>query len=321
MSNKLEAYLEEISHFLSGRDEREEILSEIRSHILEKATAEHGETGDAAIDKAIAAYGPARKVAEKYLDGRPIIAPAYRRYLFRYTTLLFAVHTLLTVIAVVFKEDFIFFPFLYLPRLGVIEALMYLPTACLTDLGVVTLVLYFITQSGKEIKLPWPKLAIDLDEVKPPKKGFFVSRIGTAIGFIVMLAITDFASLLFSRHHTVFFVNLDWTDPRPLFTPEAGRRLSMIVIAVFAASTLSLFVKLFTRSRWVDVTSNVVSLALFGLLLQQPFDGLFAVTVSEKFLPKIKFGVKFLLLSMAAVATFDLIKNLVIIGRRKLARF
>jgi hypothetical protein len=259
-------------------------------------------------------------VAEKYLDGRPIIAPAYRRYLFRYATLLFAVHALLTVIAVVFKEDFIFFPFLFMPRLGVIEAVMYLPTAFLTDLGVVTLVLYFITQSGKDIRLPWPKLAVDLDEVKPPKKGFFVSRIGTAVGFIVMLAITDFASLLFSRHHTVFFVNLDWTDPRPLFTPEAGRRLSMIVIAMFAASTLSLFVKLFTRSRWVDVISNVVSLALIGLVLRQPFDGLFAVEIAGRLLPKIKFGVKFLLLFIAVTVTVDLIKNLVIIGRKKLVK-
>ena len=320
MSNKLETYLEEISHFLSGREEREEILSEIRSHILEKATAEHGETGDAALDKVIAAYGRPRKVAEKYLDGRPIIAPAYRRYLFRYTTFLFAVHALLTLIAVVFKEDFIFFPFLFMPRLGIIEALMYLPTAFLTDLGIVTLVLYFITQSGKDVKLPWPKFAVDLDEVKPPNKNFFLSRIGTAVGAVIMLAITDFALYLFTKHHTIFFVNLDFANPRPLFTPGAGRRLSMIVIAMFAASTLSLFVKLFTRSRWVDAVSNVVSLALFGLLLQQPFDNLFAVTVSEKLLPKIKFGVKFLLLSMAAVATFELIKSLVIIGRRKLAR-
>ncbi|MCX6567566.1 MAG: hypothetical protein NT147_00750, partial [Candidatus Aminicenantes bacterium] len=135
MSNKLEIYLEEISHFLSGREEREEILSEIRSHILEKAATERGEPGDAAIDKAIAAYGPARKVADKYLDGRPIIAPAYKRYLFRYTTLLFAFHSFLTVVAVIFKEDFIFFPFLFMPRLGVIEALMYIPTAFLADLG------------------------------------------------------------------------------------------------------------------------------------------------------------------------------------------
>ena len=68
MSDKLEAYLEEISHFLSGRAEREEILSEIRSHIMEKAAEGPGEFTDAAIEKAIAAFGPARKVAEKYLD-------------------------------------------------------------------------------------------------------------------------------------------------------------------------------------------------------------------------------------------------------------
>jgi len=36
MPNKLDVYLEEISHYLSGRTEREEILNEIRSHILEK---------------------------------------------------------------------------------------------------------------------------------------------------------------------------------------------------------------------------------------------------------------------------------------------
>ena len=324
MSRKLEAYLDEISHFLSGREEREEILSEIRSHILEKAAAEHGETGDAAIDKAIAAYGPARKVAEKYLDGRPIIAPAYKRTLFRYTTFLFAIHSFLTVIAVVFKEDFIFFPFLFMPRLGVIEALMYLPTAFLTDLGVVTLVLYFITQSGKDVRLPWPKLAVDLDEVKPPKKGFFVSRIGTAVGFIVMLAITDFASLLFSRHHSIFFVNLDWTDPRPLFTPGAGRRLSMIVIAMLAASTMALLIKLFTRSRWVDVGSDIVSLGLIGLLLRQPFDGLFAAEIAGRLLPKIQYWAKYTLLItllfIAGTVTIDLIKNLVIIGRKKLAK-
>ncbi|MCX6569106.1 MAG: hypothetical protein NT147_08680, partial [Candidatus Aminicenantes bacterium] len=232
----------------------------------------------------------------------------------------FAFHSFLTVVAVIFKEDFIFFPFLFMPRLGVIEALMYIPTAFLADLGVVTLVLYFITQSGKDVKLPWPKFGADLDEIKPPTKGFWVSRIATAVGAVVMLAITDFALYLFAKHHTIFFVNLDWTDPRPLFTPGAGRRLSMIVIAMFATSTLALLVKLFTRSRWVDAASNVVSLALIGLALRQPFDDLFAVSVPEKILPKIKFGVKFLLLFIAVMVTVDLIKNLVIIGRKKLSK-
>ena len=319
MSEKLDAYLEEISHFLSGRAEREEILSEIRSHILERA-AEHGPASESAVADAIAAYGPARKVAERYLDGRPIIAPAYRRYLFRYTTLLFAIHAILTVVAVVFKKDFVIFPFLFMPRLGVIEALMYLPTAFLADLGLVALVLYFITQSGKDVRLPWPKFAVDLDEVKPPGKGFFAGRIPTLIGFIVMAAVTDFALYLYVRHQTIFFTNLDFTNPKPLFTPEAGRRLSLIVIALFAVSMFTLLVKLFSRSRWVDVASNAISLALIGLLLGQPFDNPFAIKVAEAFGPKFKFMVKFMFLFIALVITIDLVKNLVVIGRRRLGR-
>jgi len=320
VSKKLDAYLEEISHFLSGRAEREEILSEIRSHILEKAAAEHGQASDATVAEAIAAYGPARKVAEKYLDGRPIIAPAYKRYLFRYTAFLFAIHAFLTVVAVVFKKDFVIFPFLFMPRLGVIEALMYLPTALLADLGVVALVLYFITQSGKDVKLPWPKFAVDLDEVAAPKKGFLAGRIPTLIGLVVMVAVTDFALYLFIRFQTIFFVNLDFSNPRPLFMPEAGRRLSLIVIVLFAVSTFTLLVKIFTRSPWVDAGSNVISLVLIGLLLGQPFDSLFAVAIPERLLPKIRFGLKFLLLFIAVMITIDLIKNLVIIGRRTLTK-
>jgi len=318
MSDKLEAYLEEISHFLSGRDEREEILADIRSHILEKAAEGPGEFTDAAIEKAIAAFGPARQVAERYLDhARPIIDPAYKRYLFRYTTLLFAFHALLTVVAVVFKKDFVIFPFLFMPRLGVIEALMYLPTAFLADLGIVAVVLYFITQSGKDVKLPWPKFAVDLDEVKPPTKSFWVSRVATAVGAVVMLAITDFALYLFARHQTIFFVNLDWTDPRPLFTPGAGRRLSLIVIAGLAVSTLTLLIKLFTRSRWVDVINGVVSLGLIGLVLTQSFDGLFAVRIAESILPKIRYAAKFTLLFIALMTTIELVKNIVVISRRR----
>jgi hypothetical protein len=64
MFEKLDAYLEEISHFLSGRKEREEIRSEIRSHILEKAEQEFGAVNEEALDKVIASYGPARRVAE-----------------------------------------------------------------------------------------------------------------------------------------------------------------------------------------------------------------------------------------------------------------
>ncbi len=64
MFEKLEAYLEEIGHFLAGRQEREEILSEIRSHILEKAEQEYGQATEASLAEVLAAYDPARRVAE-----------------------------------------------------------------------------------------------------------------------------------------------------------------------------------------------------------------------------------------------------------------
>ncbi len=326
MSDKLEAYLEEISHFLSGRAEREEILSEIRSHITEKAAEGPGEFTDAAIEKAIAGFGPARKVAERYLDeSRPIIAPAYKRFLVRYTSLLFTLHAALTVLAVFLKKELVLFPLLYIPRLSLIDALIYLPAAFLTDLGAVALILYFITQSGKDIKLPWPKFGIDLDEFKPPAKSFWLSRVATAVGAVIMLAVTDFALYLFAKHQTIFFINLDWDNLRPLFMPGPGRRISLIVIAMFAVSTMALLVKLVTRSRWVEVVSNTVSLALIGLILTQPLDNLFVAEIAEKLQkhpPKVaswaKNTILITLLFIALIIAVDLVKNIVAVSRKKL---
>lgn len=314
MSEKLEVYLEEISHFLSGRAERGEILSEIRSHILEKAEQEYGGVDDASLARVIDAYGPARRVAEKYLDENPIIAPAYKRYLARYTALLFALHSLLTVFAVIFKKSFVLFPFLFMPNLGVGEALMYLPTAFLADLGLVFLILYFITQSKKEIKLPWPKFAVDLDEAKPPKKAVW-----NILGFAAMLAVTDFALYVYYKAHTLFVINFDLDAPRRLLTPDVDKRVSLIVLAMLAVGTAAAFARIFTSSRWVDVVSDAVSLALVGLLLRQPLDNVFAVSIPERLLPFIKLNLRIVLLVIAVFVAFNLVKNLIAIGRKKLA--
>jgi hypothetical protein len=67
----------------------------------------------------------------------------------------------------------------------------------------------------------------------------------------------------------------------------------------------------------VDVASNLVYIALIGLLLAQPFDNLFAVAIPEPLLPKIKFAIKLTLLPMALVSAIELIRNIVIIARRK----
>lgn len=320
MSDKLETYLEEISHFLSGRAEREEILGEIRSHILEKAAEGPGEFGDAAVARAIAAYGPARRVAERYLEDKPIIAPAYKRYLVRYTSLLFAIHLVLTVFAVAFDRSFVIFPFLFMPELGPSDALMYLPTAFLADLGLVALVLYFITRSGKDVRLPWPRFGVDLDEVEPPAKvPFWVGRAFTAAGAIAMLAVTDFALYVFARRGTVFFTNPRWKDAPSLFLPGPGRTISLVVIALLAVSALALLAKLLTRSRWVDIVSNALSLALIGVLLARPFDGLFAVPLSERLTVWLKYTLRFSLLFVALMMAIELVKHIVAVSRKRLA--
>jgi hypothetical protein len=313
MFKRLETYLEEISHFLSGREEREEILSEIRSHILEKAEQEFGQVTESSLDKVIEAYGPARRVAEKYLDGHEIIAPAYRRYLFRYTALLFAIHCLVSVAAVVFKESFVFFPVLYVPSMRPFEILFYLPTAFLFDLGVVTLVLYLITQSKKEVRLPWPKISIDLDEVRPPG-----ATAGRIFGLIAMSLVTGFALYFYFRHGTIFFFDFDST--RPLLTPEAGPWFSLLLIGLFTLSTIALAVQLVWASPWVDAIENALALVLVGLAFRQPFDAAIAVPLPEAVLRTTKYGVTVSLLVLSVFIAVDLVKALVRIGRKRLAK-
>jgi len=315
MFEKLEAYIEEISHFLSGRQEREEILSEIRSHILEKAEQEYGQASEVSLGEVIAAYGPARRVAEKYLDGRPVIAPVYHRYLFRYTALLFLFHFVLTVVAVVFKKSFLMFPILYVPSMGPFEALFYLPTAFLFDLGAVTLILYLITQSKKDVKLPWPKFSIDIDEVKPSGR-----TIGRIIGLIAMMALTTVAIYFYVRYRTIFFVNFNLPQRRPIFTPGAGQWFSLILIGLWAISTISLAIKLVASSPWVDAVEKALSLVLIGLAFRQPFETAFAVPLSESLVRTFKLGLTITLLVICVFVASDLIKALIRIGRKRLAK-
>jgi len=312
---KLEAYLEEISHFLSGREEREEILSEIRSHILEKAQQEFGETTEATLAKVIAAYGPARRVAEKYLDGSPIIAPAFKRFLFRYTALLFAFHFVFTVAAVVFKKSFLMFPIVYIPSMGPFEALCYLPMAFLFDLGVVTLILYLITQSKKEVKLPWPRFSVDLDEVKTSGR-----TIGRIIGLAAMTALTGAALYLYIRYQTIFLIKLHSAEFRPIFTPEAGQWFSLILIGLWALSAISLAIKLVTASPWVDAVKEGLSLVLLGLIFRQPLDTALAVQLPAGLVRLIKINLTITVFIICIFVAVDLIKALVRIGRRQLAK-
>ena len=92
MYKNLDNYLQEIDHYLAVDKGGEEILSEIRSHIIEKTEHEFGEVNDQTLDKTISGYGSPRSIAEKYLEDFQIISPSFKKHLFRYTWLVFACH-------------------------------------------------------------------------------------------------------------------------------------------------------------------------------------------------------------------------------------
>lgn len=316
MDDKLDAYLEEIGHYLAVAEGREEILNEIRSHILEKAERESGGVSAASLGKVIAAYGPARRVAEKYLDGQEIIAPAYKRYLFRYTGLLFAAHVLLTVIGVVLSQDFVFFPFLFVPRLGPFEAVLYLPTALLADLGLVALILILITRSGKDIKLPWPKLAVDIDEVKPRK-----GMIPAVLGLLLLLALTAGALFIYLKFGTIFLKKLDLVDFRPLLSPEAGRFYSLALISLWGLGCVGQLVKIFRWPEGINLARNAASLVVMGVVLARPIEGaLVAGPDAARFERWLRINITVVVGIIAVILAVEVVKSLVVIGRRRLPK-
>ena len=135
-----------------------------------------------------------------------------------------------------------------------------------------------------------------------------------------MTAMTGFAAYVFVTCHTIFVLNLDFSAPRPLFDPAVGYRVSLIVLAMIAAGALAAIIRIFTASRWVDLASNAVSLALIGLLLRQPFDAPFAVASLTRLAGPIRTAAKFSLLFIALMVAIEMIKDLVVIGREWMAK-
>ena len=213
MYKNLESYLDEISHYLAVKDGVEEILAEIKSHILEKTEAEYRTITEDTVGKTISAYGKPQQVALKYLEGIEIISPIFRKHLFLYTGTLFAGHFGLTLIAFLFHFSMVGFPFFYIPEMNIWQFIIYVPMAFIYDLGLVVIFLYLMTQKKREIRMPWPRLFGErafVTEMKKPKIVFMVLLIFTFVFFLFM----------FFKFGTIFFASMKMTWCRDL-NPES----------------------------------------------------------------------------------------------------
>ena len=271
----LDEYIEDIGHYLIVNRGRQDILEEIRSHIQERMEQEHGDPEDQTLRRLIKEYGSPREVADRYNEENQIIAPSFKRYLIRYTLFLFAIHTLLTIAAVLTRSSWVFVPFFVIPRMGPLTALIYIPMSFVYDAGLVGIILYLITQKGdKNLRLPWLNMRWDRLAGRPIPK----ARSGAVVLLTVALILAVFG---FIKQNTLFVYSLDFKEPVSFLNPEASRLFSLVVICLIAFELLTQLLRFVSESPWLDIINNAVWLGSAWWLVNFPDRDLFVRDVSQ----------------------------------------
>jgi hypothetical protein len=307
MHEKLETYLDEIRQYLASNKEKQEILKEIKSHILEKAEREYGELSESSLSKVIDVYGSPRIVAEKYMDGQQIIASTFKGHLLRYTMILFAFHFGLTVISLIFKTSMLVFPFFYIPKIDSLQALFYLPMTFVFDLGLVGIILYFVTQSGKDIRLPWPKLKLNWKKMAEgrPVKSKIIPLFLMLLGYAALVWI-------YWGFGTLFLKTIDFQNTQPLLTPVASKWYSLALLALLGIGIVAYAIKFFTTSEWVNLLRSASQLVILGVVINRPIDNPFLGFIYLD----LQIIANIIITIIAALIAIDFLKSLIILGKK-----
>ncbi len=264
MSESLERYLREIDHYLAVKRNAKEILAEIRSHILEKAADGQGRISDESIERAISAYGAPREVAAQYLEGAEVIAPVFRKHLFRYTWLLFAAHCAAMAASIVFDLSIVMFPLFIIPRMPGYLWIFYVPMAFVADFGLVAFILMLVTQRRQDLKLPWPTIFLGRPRrgpgLEPPRKR-------TLAATLALLAV---AAFFLARYRTLFFYSVNGGAPVSLLEPASALFYSALFFSMLACAVIALAVRFIVNSAWVNLARDVVMLLLLWVVWNRP---------------------------------------------------
>ena len=178
------------------------------------------------------------------------------------------------------------------------------------DFGLICLILYFVTQNQKEIKLPWFEINLKW-LIKNPKKAKKPKK------HILGIMILCFGAVLFIylRFNTLFFLSVGRGKTTSLFNPITSRWLSYSVISIFSLEILHYISRLFTKSSWIKFTKDGTILIILWLIINNPIkDGLVDFPPIE-FLSTI---FTFLLLFLTIIASINCLQSLAdIINSRK----
>jgi hypothetical protein len=179
------------------------------------------------------------------------------------------------------------------------------------DLGLVGIILYFVTQSRKEINLPWPKLKVNWQKIMEGKQ-----TKSKVIPLILMLMGYTALVWIYWRSGTLFFKTIDLQDPRSLLTPLASQWYSLGLLALLGIGIAAYVVKFFTASEWVDLLRSAGQLVILGILFNRPMDDPFSefVYIDLQIIANIFIAI------IAAVLAIDFLKSLIILMKNSLMK-
>lgn len=293
MNKRLEKYLRDVGSYLVDEN-REEVLLEIRSHIMEKAGKY---PGDDEIQAVLDSMPNPRSLAAEYSQDKEIIAPDLRNFLFLYTSIIFAIHLGALIVASIAGTSVGMFPFFFAPSMdNLAELVLFLPFAFIFDFGLVSLFLFGVSQWAPNLRLPMPDLTVA--ERKRPGWG---SLFGQLIALAVFAAIwhyhDSFVAWLASHAETDVFVIL---PARDVFV------LPLVTVSVNVFFTLLRMLSGLRVLPALGSLATLVGIWLVDALVRNPT--LFDMT-GEPWDAINRYSFKGLLILIAILTTLDLAKH------------
>lgn len=266
MKTILDTYLEEIAHYLGGKRDCNEILEDIRSHITEKAEVYGKQKVEKPLEKAISEFGSPQSVATLYLDDVHIIKPSYRKFLFRYTWFLFAIHILFSIGPMFLSISSLNDAFVLLSSL-----LSKFVTIWIFDFGLIAFIFFCISQEANDVRVQWPSIAGFVMKPAPLRT--------TSIYWAGVFGVICIVSIVLVIHFgSIFHIFGTLIQPSAFEQPDFYKLLSFIAIFIFSLETITIIIQYYLKTLWVDLFNSVLYLVTGFILLNIPKSYLVADT-------------------------------------------
>jgi hypothetical protein len=167
------------------------------------------------------------------------------------------------VAAVASRTSIIAFPFFFVPKMSAFWAVPYLLMALVYDFGVVALLLYFVTQGKRDVRLPWFGLRI----ARRGESGLKRPKPAVLAALIVFFGVLLYA---FVRYHSLFLYFVDFKGPESILNPASSVFFSILFLAALACDIIAYWIRFYFNTAWVTLVQHGIVLLLLWIAWNSP---------------------------------------------------